>query len=149
MANNSESVYVPIRIEPDTERLLQAVAAERNCTRSEVIRDYIDQGLKNQGYRPDDERLYKMITAAMQEILTPSVNRLAKISAKAAQIDGAVYFLLVYFLRAQLPPGSGQVVQDLAARARHLGAEYLKQQQDSDLDEFLQRGNTQMEQASE
>lgn len=49
-------------------------------TKSEVIRILLDKGMKSEGYKVDDDRLYEMVKTAVFEISKPQVERLASIS---------------------------------------------------------------------
>ena len=53
--------------------------------------------------------------------MKPYVERLAAISAKATQLSGADFFLMVYLGTMLLPDGSRQQLEEAAARARKLG----------------------------
>lgn len=137
------SVYIPFRLDAETDEVLTRYAAGRRQNKSEAIRDLIDKGLKAEGVKPDDERLYNMVKAAVLEVEKPHVERLAAISAKAAQISGAEYFLLVYVLENLLRDDAGEEVSAVAARARQLGIEYLKLR-DKDIDAFIRNGIVKM-----
>ena len=95
--------------------------------------------MKTEGYKVEDDRLYEMVKAAVAEISKPQVERLASISAKATQISSAAYFLLVCMMRMLLPEGERNEVDELAAKARKLGIEYLKLR-DKDIDAFIRSG---------
>jgi len=71
--------------------------------------------------------------------MKPQVERLASISAKATQISSAAYFLLVYLMRTLLPEGEREEADEVAAKARKLGIEYLKLR-DKDIDTFIRSG---------
>jgi hypothetical protein len=132
------------RLDDETEAILTRIAITEKRTKSEIIRRYIDMGIKNSGYRPDDERLGQLIRDALQEILKPNVERLASISAKAANIDAASFFLLLYVGKLMLPPSERQRVEEAAENARKLGIDYLKLRKDRDIDAFIQGGIKEM-----
>jgi len=136
---SQRSIYVSFRLDSETNELLDRFAANQKRTKSEVIRMLLDKGLKTEGYKVEDDRLYEMVKAAVSEISKPQVERLAAISAKATQISSAAYFLLVCMMRMMLPEGERDEVDELAARARKLGIEYLKLR-DKDIDAFIRSG---------
>lgn len=139
LGESQRSIYVPFRLDSETNDLLDRFAANQKRTKSEVIRMLLDKGLKTEGYKVEDDRLYEMVKAAVSEISKPQVERLAAISAKATQISSAAYFLLVCMMRMMLPEGERDEVDELAARARKLGIEYLKLR-DKDIDAFIRSG---------
>lgn len=142
--HDCKAVYIPFRVDVETDRQITALAAEMGAgiSKSEVIRYFLDKGLKSDGYRKDDERLYHMLRDTVQEVIKPHVDRLASISAKATQIDSACFFLLLYVGRLLLPPDEQFAMDDIAARARQLGIEYLQHR--GDVDEFIDRANQRM-----
>ncbi|MEA4896103.1 MAG: hypothetical protein VB064_12720 [Oscillospiraceae bacterium] len=123
----------------DTNELLERYAATQKKTKSEAIRTLLDKGMKTEGYKVEDDRLFEMVKAAVSEISKPQVERLAAISAKATQISSASYFLLVSMMRMLLPEGERDELDELAAKARKLGIEYLKLR-DKDIDVFIRNG---------
>ena len=136
---NQRSRYIPFRLDPETNDLLERYAANQKKTKSEAIRTLLDKGMKTEGYKVEDDRLYDMVKAAVIETSKPQVERLAAISAKATQISAAAYFLLVCALRMLLPEEASADLDELAAQARKLGIEYLKLR-DKDIDTFIRSG---------
>lgn len=134
-----QSKYVPFRLDTETNELLERYAAAHKKTKSDAIRSLLDKGMKSEGYKLEDDRLYEMVKAAVFEVTKPQVERLASISAKATQISSAAYFLLVCVLRLVLPEEAHDDIDELAAKARKLGVEYLKLR-DKDIDTFIRSG---------
>ena len=91
-----KAAYISFRCPPDVEETISRIATEQRKTKSEVLRQLVDAGLMATGYRHDEEYLDKKIQAAVATALKPSIERLASISAKAAQNSGAVFFMNVY-----------------------------------------------------
>ncbi len=136
---NQHSEYVSFRIDGETADLLKKAALNQNKTKSELVRLFVDKGLKSEGYKVDDDRLYGMVKTAVFEVLKPQVERLASISAKATQISSAAFFLEVCMMRMLLPADERDGVDELASKARKLGIEYLKLR-DKDIDSFIRSG---------
>lgn len=134
-----KSTYVPFRLDPETNDLLERYAAAQKKTKSEAIRILLDKGMKTEGYKVEDDRLYDMVKAAVFEVSKPQVERLAAISAKATQISAAAYFLLVCAMRMMLQEEASGEIDELASKARKLGIEYLKLR-DKDIDTFIRSG---------
>lgn len=136
MNEKQQSKYVPFRLDPETNELLERYAATHKKTKSDAIRSLLDKGMKSEGYKLEDDRLYDMIKTAVFQVTKPQVERLAAISAKATQIDAAAYFLLVSVLRLLLPEEAYADIDEQAAKSRKLGIEYLKLR-DKDIDTFI------------
>lgn len=137
------TAHIPFRCSLDMEATISKIAAEQHTSKSAVLRKLVEQGLLYSGYQQDDGRLQMLITTAVKETLTPQVERLAAISAKATQISSAAFFMEVYLSRALLPPSQQQSIEELAGTARKLGIEYLKLK-DRDIDTFLRTAAEQM-----
>lgn len=116
---------------------ISKIAADQRLTKSDVLRDLVNKGLVASGYKQDEDALYELVKDAVKETVTPQVERLAAIGAKATQISSAAYFLLVYVARMYFPEGDREMVDEVAAQARQLGIEYLKLRQGVDIDEFI------------
>lgn len=121
------------------EDTIKRIAADQKKTKSEVLRQLVDAGLMATGYRQDEDYLTKLIQEAVTTAMKPQVERLAAISAKAAQISGAAFFMDIFASRLMLPPTEQQLVEEATAQARKLGIEYLKLK-DRDVDAFLSEG---------
>ncbi len=133
--SKKESVW----FDENTDDTIQRIAAGEHTTVSDVIRKLVDKGMKTEGYKVEDDRLYDMVKTALVEISKPQVERLAAISAKATQISAASYFLLFYMIRMMLPEDRRDELDDTAATARKLGIEMLKLR-DKDIDAFIRSG---------
>lgn len=130
--------YLPFRCSPETDQLLSKIAAAEGKTKSEVLRMLVEKGLAAGGYLPGVKELDTVVQEAVAAVLQPAVERLAGISAKAAHISAAAFFLTLYSDRLLMPAEQREALDDIAARARRLGIEYLKVSKDRDLDEWLE-----------
>lgn len=113
---------------------------EQDISVSHVYRDLIEKGLVASGYKPGVKDIAAALKTTVEDSLQPHVDRLAAISAKAAQISAASFFLAVYNGRQAVPEELKEDYDELAAQARKLGIEYLKLSKDRSLDEFISRG---------
>jgi len=136
---------IVFRANADTHNVISKIAIEQKKSKSEVLRQLVNAGLVASGYKQDEEYLVNTIQAAVQSALKPSVERLAAISAKAAHISGAAFFMNVYMGQLVLPPEEKELVNEAAAQARKLGIEYLKVKLDQDVDGFIAGGVKKME----
>lgn len=129
--------YIPFRCSPEIEHMLSNIAAAEGKTKSEVLRMLVEKGLAAGGYLPGVKELDTVVQEAVAAVMQPAVERLAAISAKAAHIGAAAFFLALYTDRLLLPESSRTELDGIAARARRLGVEYLKLSKGSDLDDWL------------
>ena len=129
--------YIPFRCSPEIDQLLAKIAAAEGKTKSEVLQMLVEKGLAAGGYLPGVKELDTVVQEAVSTVLQPAVERLASISAKAAHISAAAFFLSLYTDRLLLTAEQREALDDIAARARRLGIEYLKVSKDRDLDEWL------------
>lgn len=123
---------------------ISKIAIDQRKTKSVVIRNLVEAGLVATGYKQDEEHLEKLVGAAVKSALKPSVERLAAISAKAAQISGAAYFMNIYTAQLMLDEDDREAVREISAEARKLGIEYLKLKDEDTVDDFVQRGTGKM-----
>lgn len=133
------AAYIPFRCPQTTYDTILKIAQEQHKSQVQVLRELVEQGLVAAGYKQDEEHLQKLIQSAVKAVLQPQVERLASISAKAAQISGAAFFMSIYTGQLMLPPAEQRLVEEAAGQARKLGIEYLKLK-DRDVDEFMKGG---------
>lgn len=132
-----KGVYVAVRFAPETNEVIDRIADAEEKSKSEVLRMLVEKGLAAGGYLPGVKELDTVVQEAVSTVLQPAVERLASISAKAAHISAAAFFLSLYTDRLLLTTEQREELDDIAARARRLGIEYLKVSKDRDLDEWL------------
>lgn len=121
--------------------IVQHIATAQNVNKSKVLRDLVIAGLQAQGYLDGAaENFADLVQQAVDASLKPQVERLASISAKAAHISAASFFLNYSTLRQFMPEEFLPQFDEAATKARKLGAEYLRLNKNKDIDQFLARG---------
>lgn len=133
-------VVAAFRYPAKVDDMVERIAAAQGQPKSKVLRDLLTAGLQAKGYLSGGESLADCIQQAVDASLKPQVERLASISAKAAHISAASFFLNYAALRQFVPEEFLSEFDELATRARKLGAEYLKLSRDKSIDQFLSRG---------
>ncbi len=138
---------VPARfwVSASTADMVERIACAEDQSVSSVYRDLIEKGLVAGGYRSGQKTLEKMVQCAVTEAIRPQAERLAAISAKGTQISAASFFLAAYAGRQNVPDYLKDEYDYLASNARKLGVEYLKLSKDKNLDDFIERGLSRME----
>lgn len=131
------SKYIPFRCSEETERILCNISAATGKSKSTVLRELVEKGLAAGGYLPGVRELDQVVQEAVSASIQPAVERLASISAKAAHISAAAFFLALYTDRLLLPEALQGELDDIAGRARRLGIEYLKVSKSADLDDWV------------
>lgn len=143
MKSSEKSAYRPVRISAELDETLGQLAAQRKLSKSEILRELVEEGLKASGKAVDEGHLYELVKAAVEEVTRPSVERLAAISAKATQIDAANFFMFLYTLTRDGSQEEQAKIQEAVESARRLGIQYLKLK-DRDLDRFIGEGAKQI-----
>lgn len=137
------------RVSPEIDDAVRRIAEAEGRSVSSVYRDLIEKGLAAGGYRSGGQDMAALVREAVQEAVKPQAERLASISAKAAQISAASFFLAAYNGRQAVPGYLQEEYDEIAALSRKLGIEYLKLSKDRNLDEFISRGLRRMEEDSQ
>lgn len=143
MKSSEKSAYRPVRISAELDETLGQLAAQRKLSKSEILRELVEEGLKASGKAVDEGHLYELVKTAVEEVTRPSVERLAAISAKATQIDAANFFMFLYTLTRDGSQEEQAKIQEAVESARRLGIQYLKLK-DRDLDRFIGEGAKQI-----
>lgn len=134
-----QAEYIPFRCSVETKDAIDKLSIGQGMTKSDTMRWIVEEGLKAVGYKQDEEYLGTLVREAVASTMKPHVERLASISAKAAQISGAAFFMSYYMGQLMLPEREKQLAHDAAADARKLGIDFLKLK-DQDMDAFIQGG---------
>ncbi len=129
--------YIPFRCSSETDEILRSIGAASGKSMSAVLRELVEKGLAAGGYLPGVKELDQIVQDAVAASLQPAVDRLASISAKAAHIGAAAFFMALYTDRLLLPDSLRGDLDEIAGRARRLGIEYLKVSKSADLDEWI------------
>lgn len=132
------SEYIPIRVTAKMNELLEKTARAENKSKSLLIREYIDKGLRVDGFTQNERSMQDSIALAVKQVLDPAVERLASISAKNAWMSGAEYFLLIYALRILVDDEDLDNLNSLVENSRKLGIAYLKTK-DASVDDFIKK----------
>ena len=144
MADRHRAKYIPFRCSEDLDGIITHIAEGEKRSKSEVLRELVQRGLVAGGYVSGQQELGQLVQDAVNEAVKPQIERLASISAKAAQISAANFFMQVYTDKARLPDYEQDEIDEVAAKARRLGIEYLRLSKGKDLDEFLASGSRRM-----
>ena len=132
--------FVSFRCSQQLNDTIERIAAAQGVPKSKVLRDLLTAGLQARGYIDGGECMADLVQQAVEAALKPQVERLASISAKAAHISAASFFMNYATLRQYVPEEFLSEFDELATRARKLGAEYLRLSKDRNIDQFLSRG---------
>lgn len=132
-------------IAPELDETISKIAQGERRSKSSVCRDLIQLGLSAGGYQSGSQDIAAMVRDSVTAAMKPQTERLASISAKAAQIAAASFFLAAYTGKLVLQEDLQPDFDEAAAHARKLGVEYLKLSKDKSLDEFIAGGLGRME----
>ena len=143
MKDRHQAAYIPFRCSGETGQLIGRLAAQQHRPRSEVLRDLVERGLVSVGVKSDEDYLSGLVRQTVEETAKPHVERLAAISAKAAHIAAASFFMAVYAASHGRSSAEQREIEEAAGAARMLGIQYLKLK-DRDIDAFLQNGAKQI-----
>lgn len=138
------SKYIPFRCSDELFDTISRIAEGELKNKSEVLRDLVWRGLVAGGYVTGEKEIGQLVQEAVKEVMKPQVERLATISAKAAQISAADFFLHVYTAKKDMPAYEQADLDGIAAKARRLGNEYLKLAKGKDVDQFIDDANKRM-----
>lgn len=131
---------VSIRLSTEMKETLKRVMISEHKSQSDVIRELLHAGLAAKGYEQDEDHLYKLVKQAVASELKGPVERLASISAKAAQISGADFFMNIFSSTLRMSERERNQLLEAVSFAREQGIQFLKIKNEDNLDEFLSQG---------
>ncbi len=131
-----ETRKISVRILSDTYASLEALAASRQITPSELIREYIDKGLSVEATLADMDNIRAHIRAELESYLRPQVDRIIKCVVKGGIASSAGYFLTAKALADFVPPELQVEYEDALLESKKLGIAHM-QVKDNRVEEFM------------
>lgn len=135
-----------INFATDTLGALDRLAAQRHTTTSELVREYVDQGLSVEGYRQEVDFIAQIVRQEIQSVLClgdiekvvqKNADRIAKMHMKTGKLDAAAFFLLIKVLMNLSSEGSEIAFEEMLSDAVGLGVDYM-QKKDFQINRFLE-----------
>lgn len=129
----------------ETLKSLDKLATREHTTTSELIRNFVEEGLKVNGYEEQVDFIARIIrqeiTAVyhvedIKAISDHSADRLAKMLMKTGKINAAMFFLLVKVLIHLADRRSLEEMEHMVSEAVALGVDYM-QKKDFQINSFL------------
>lgn len=143
--DRANTAHIPFRCSIDMYEQIEKIAIATGQPMSTVVRSLVADGLVKQGYVQDKDYLYTMVKSAVEEVMNPSVKRLAAISAKGAQAAGACFAMSSYAAMTNAKNESERdAVEEAAGTARDLGIQFLKLEKTQDPDVFLKQATKEL-----
>lgn len=133
MAENS---IIRLRIPPAIKAQLEKEAKLKHTTVSSLVREYIDEGMRVDGYKSDIDMITEITKDSLKTVLMPQVERLVKILIKIGKISAAGYFLLLAYIMRNLRPDEITTYIEVAQASSKLGIEYINQK-DANVETYL------------
>ena len=131
-AKANKRINVPFT--PETYVIIQNISQKSNKSMSAVIRDLVDQSLKIQANTDNIDMLTHIIRDQLRDILKPSVERLASLSAKTCVQSSTAAYLTAEAIARFVPDDLQMDVRDAYEAARKKGVDYTRRSVDSDND---------------
>lgn len=128
---------ISYRCSEETDQRLSDLAQRKQCSKVEIVRELVEAGLIATNADGDKSHLNAVVRDMLADVLSPCVERLAAIGAKAAQISSAAFFMSVWTATREAGDAERAEIREAAAQARQLGVRYLRLSRDGDLDAFL------------
>ena len=104
---------------------LDAIAAKRRITTSELIRDYIVKGMNVDKTTQDIDFIRKQIREELDIMLKPQVNRLAKLLMRIGMMTVSFCYFNSKIVHLFVPLEDRTSYEELMAECKHNAAAYL------------------------
>lgn len=127
---------VIIRVPPAIKEQLEKEARLRHVTVSALVREYIDKGMKVDGYKSDMDMISEITKDSLKSILMPQIERLVKILIKIGKISAAGYFMMLSYVMHNLRPDEIATYIEVAENSAKLGIDYINQK-DANVETYL------------
>lgn len=110
----------------ETYEQIKKVAAKKNCTMAEVVRDFTIQGLNAEVTKNNIDFISSIIREQMQISMKGYIERLAALEAKTCMAAASSMYLNLEALQKMVPKTERTDVQNSYAKARKKAHEYTQ-----------------------
>lgn len=133
--SSDEDYKRSIRFEAETMREVQKMAALRNVTVSDVIREYVKKGLTIDSYKEDTDLIREIVREELKDVLAPQVNRIVKMLMKIGKVAAGTMYTNINLIQTISDQGQ-QEYFEMVSKSLRLGVDYMKKK-DTDIDSYL------------
>ena len=121
-----ENPRINVSFDPESYENIKRLAAKQHKTMSEVVRNWSLQGLDGELNAQNIDLITDIIRTQMQDILRPSIDRLASINSKTCIQAGTSAYLAAEAILKFVPVTRQQEVEESYELARKKAIAYLK-----------------------
>lgn len=121
-----ESPRINVSYDPETYEDIKRLAAKLNKSMAEVVRNWSKQGLAGELNAQNIDLITDIIRTQLQDILRPSIDRLATINSKTCIQAGTAAYLAAEAILKFVPVTRQQEVEESYELARKKAVAYLK-----------------------
>lgn len=132
-----KTIQITVRVKEKTYESLKVLAAQNHVTIIEVIRRFIDKGIKVDAYKEDVDLIAQVVRQEVKAQMTPQIERLVKILMKIGKISAGLYYTTIKTLMRMVGASKAQTFKELATESRKLGIKYMKYK-DNEIDQYLE-----------
>ena len=118
--------HVGIQITDELFRTLDNIAKKQGTSISEVIRNFIFQGLNDEVTKENMDFISRVIREQLDLVIAPYINRLTGQMNKAGVMAATAAFLNSETIQNLVPPDRRKKAQDVYIQARKQGVNYMK-----------------------
>lgn len=124
-----------IRFEADTIKEVQKLAAMRNVSVSDIVREYVKKGLTIDSYKEETELIAEIVRQELKDILEPQINRIVKMLMKIGKVSAGTMYSNINLIQL-ISDQNEQTYFEMVSRVLKLGVDYMKKK-DIEVDSYL------------
>ena len=132
---NSEELKRSIRFEADTIKEIQKIAALKNVSVSDIVRDYVKKGLTIDSYKKDTDLISEIVREELKDVLEHQINRIVKMLMKIGKAAAGTMYSNLNVIR-HITDQEQQEFSEMVNRSLRLGVDYMKKK-DIEIDGYL------------
>jgi len=121
-----ESPRINVAFEAEAYEQIRLLAAKQHTSMSEVVRNWALQGLSGDLNADNIGLITNIIRTQLQDVMRPSIERLASLNAKTCVQSGTAAYLSAEAILKFVPASRQQEVEEAYELARKKAIAYLK-----------------------
>ena len=133
--SNSDEHKRSVKFKAKSIEEMQKIAAFRNVTVSDIVREYVDKGLTVDSYKEDTDFITEIIRQELKDILEPQINRIVKMLMKIGKVSAGTMYSNLNLIQL-INDEDQQAYLEMITRSLKLGVDYMKKK-DIEIDGYL------------
>lgn len=122
--------FVGVKFHQEVFEQIETISKKEGVSLSETVRNLVNKGLSERVLEENTDLIVDIVRQQVDAVMTPHIERLAKISSKSGHMSATAAFLNVQALMDLVPDEKRKDVIEMYESARKKSVEYMRTRTD-------------------